>query len=254
MLTHSSLAVWDGAAETVTWSSASWDALEQLGSPHIYPASIVIFEQDTEPYAVYLIEEGVVKLSRSEENRQTVVGLRFRGSLLGATAAVTRGRYFAVTAETATRCTLRRIDVRAFRCLVDADPHLAQDTMRLFAEELDELMLQVAVGPLLARHRLERLLYTLAPLCGMVSNTGLRLRLPIRHFELAQAIMVSPQYLSRLLKSLEVETLILRDGGWLILRDPDLLWHGNVQSTPNVRPPRWAPQESDQTVRRSLVR
>jgi CRP-like cAMP-binding protein len=177
--------------------------------------------------AVYLIEEGVVKVFRYEGVRRTVIGLRFPGWLLGGTATITRRR-LVVAAETATKCRLRRIDARAFRCLLEADQQLVLDSLRLCAEELEDLMAQSGVGRLLARRRLERLLYALAPACGTIAHSGLRLSLPVRHFELAEAIMVSPQYLSQLLKGLESDGLIRRQGGRLFLLDPDQLWHGDL--------------------------
>ena len=112
------------------------------------------------------------------------------------------------------------------------DQQLVLDSLRLFAEELDDLMAQIGVGRLLARRRLERLLYTLAPACGTIARSGLRLSLPVRHFEIADAIMVSPQYLSQLLKGLESDGLIRRQRGWLILSDPDQLWHSELPPQP----------------------
>jgi len=47
----------------------------------------------------------------------------------------------------------------------------------------------------------------------------MRIHNPLKHWEIAQLISVTPQHLSRLLKRLEEEGIIRRNKGWLIISD-----------------------------------
>ncbi|RMG50973.1 MAG: helix-turn-helix domain-containing protein [Acidobacteria bacterium] len=49
--------------------------------------------------------------------------------------------------------------------------------------------------------------------------------MPIRQWELARYLGITPQYVTRLLGQLEDEGLLLRCKGWLIIADPHRLWH-----------------------------
>ncbi|MGH2376405.1 MAG: helix-turn-helix domain-containing protein [bacterium] len=51
--------------------------------------------------------------------------------------------------------------------------------------------------------------------------------MPLRHWEIAQLLAVTPAYLSRLFNRLEQEGILLRRKGWLTISDPDNLWHNS---------------------------
>ncbi len=59
---------------------------------------------------------------------------------------------------------------------------------------------------------------------GVEQREPIRLQLPLKQRELAQAIVVPDSCLSRLLKELEQDGVIERNRGWIIVRDPEKLY------------------------------
>jgi len=56
---------------------------------HLYPSGVELFQQDSTPAYVYLVESDVAKLTRYEENGgEFIFDIRFPGSLLGSEAAI----------------------------------------------------------------------------------------------------------------------------------------------------------------------
>src|SRR6266850_5041261 len=72
-------------------SGELWCEARKLGEAHFYPPGVEFLEQGSVAEHIYLLETGMVKLMRSEENgRQLVLGLRFGGSFVGLAAAISR--------------------------------------------------------------------------------------------------------------------------------------------------------------------
>src|SRR6266496_4836021 len=97
----------DNASVTIGSSDAAADS-------HSYPAAVRLFSQGIRADAVYLIQKGLVKLTRSEANgHEVIVDLKFPGSFVGAAATI-REAHHPFTAMTATRCKLTRWNCRSF--------------------------------------------------------------------------------------------------------------------------------------------
>ncbi|MDQ3009630.1 MAG: helix-turn-helix domain-containing protein, partial [Acidobacteriota bacterium] len=73
-----------------------------------------------------------------------------------------------------------------------------------------------------ARLRLEQLLWELVCLNGEDEP----LQLPMKLWELADLIAVTPEYLSRLLVRVERDGLLRRDDGQIVIPAADRLWRG----------------------------
>jgi len=58
-----------------------------------------------------------------------------------------------------------------------------------------------------------------------------RFQLPLKHWEAAQLLAITPTYLSRLLTELESEEIISRKNGWISVNKPASLWH-RIDPTP----------------------
>lgn len=174
---------------------------------------VVLFRQGEWPEAVYEIERGWVKLVRIEEGgRAMIVGVRTRGWILGA-ASVLIGEAHAVTAETVTWCQLRRMRGEVFRERVRRDEAFSWRVHEMHAREVYRQLEQVVgLGCQRARRRLEQLLRELAEEQG-----GGRVRCPLRQWELAQVVAVTPSYLSQLLGELEREGVLRRENGWIVI-------------------------------------
>lgn len=210
-----------------------------LSSPRTYPASVTLIEQSGVVESVYLVEDGIVKLLRWEgaANRDFVVALRYPGSLLGA-ASVILGCSSPVTAQTLTRCRVR--DARSDRFLraIKENVTLSWQLHEIHSRYLHDQFGQVAgLKALSARTRLERLLCELCQLQAPQTTTReMRIRLSLKHSELAEALMITPQHLSRLLATLESEGLLRRERGWLVIPAPNRLNGGAL--SPESDPPK----------------
>jgi CRP-like cAMP-binding protein len=84
-------------------------------------------------------------------------------------------------------------------------------------------MSEIACLP--ARQRLEQLLWKIGEQLGESQTTNFKVQLPLKHWEAAQLLAITPTYLSRLLAELESDEIISRMNGWIIVRKPASLWH-----------------------------
>jgi CRP/FNR family transcriptional regulator, nitrogen oxide reductase regulator len=196
-------------------------------APESYPAGIELFQQGAVVEGVYVVAEGVVKLSHiSLDGRPTILGLRSPGWILGA-AAATCSPLHPVSATTLTRCRLHRVPTSRFRALLKRRAKLSWYVHEMHSREIHEHLMQlVGIRSLPARERLGRLFLRLMPSVDEVKG-GVRLESPLRLWEVAQLIAVTPSYLSDLLRGLEREGVIRRSKGWVIILDPHRLSSGD---------------------------
>ena len=201
-----------------------------LGSDsHTYPPAVELFSQGAYPVDVYLIQTGIVKFTRSEANGQEILlDLRFPGSLVGSAAAISeRPHPFAAT--TVTRCTLTRWSARIFVSLLDNDTSLAARVREILSDDILDHVARISqLTCLPARQRLEQFLWQLCErlepgTSGEKLGTTSKLQLPLKHYEIAHLLSITPTYLCRLLNALEKENVITRSKGWIIVREPAAL-------------------------------
>lgn len=201
------------------------------GDLHAYPGSVELFGQGAHPADVYLVNSGIVKLTRSEANGQAILlDLRFAGALLGA-AAVISAKPHPFTAITVTRCALTRWSSQKFRSLLATDTKLADRVREVLSDEVLEHVARISqLTCLPARERLEQLLWQFSARLGHDDlsrrpESRPRLQLPLKHYEVAHLLSITPTYLCRLLNTLEKENVITRTKGWIIITEPSKLWH-----------------------------
>ena len=201
------------------------DPLRQLGTTHRYPRDTMLFEQGSAANCVYLVEQGYVKVSRAEEDgSEIVVGLRSEGWLLGEASALL-GETHHSTAVALTDCRVLQIQLRELRDGLRPSSELSWRLLLLQSREIHDQAVRIAsIGGLSARRRLENFLADLLSSSGTSSNaSSQRLSPPIKHSDVAAAVVTTPEHLSRLLKQLEEEGLIRRDQGWLVAIRPRAL-------------------------------
>lgn len=215
------------SAHSANSGAFDWGKLDGLGPAQTYPAGMELLRQGARPPDVYLIEQGVVKLIHSdEEGRSLIVDLRFPGWLLGA-ASVILDEPCLVTAVTLTPCRLRRIRADDFLHLTLTSREWSWGLNQVLSRGVhDQVVHSCGLGLQSARRRLEHFLWKAAlSMGGIEGQRPLRLQLPLNHSELAELMAVTESYLSRLLKRLEKAGLLRQDRGWLIIPDPEKLWH-----------------------------
>lgn len=208
-------------------ASLAWQKATRFMDSPVYPAGFELFRQDSPAREVYFSETGLVKLMRSEDNgRELILSLKFSGSLLGAAAAIHDNPHL-FSAVAVTSCKLVRLTSQAFLDLVSTDSYLASCLHEILsAEILDQTARLSQIACLPARQRLEQLLWQLA--CDRSAASGkpaLKFQLPLRSWEAAQLLAITPTYLSRLFGELEREEIISRSKGWILIKQPTRLWH-----------------------------
>jgi CRP/FNR family cyclic AMP-dependent transcriptional regulator len=183
----------------------------------------VIFRQGDSVKALYLIDAGIVKLSRGANDRDVLVAVRTAGWLLGTAPAILNRPHLA-TAETLGTCEFRQVLLADFRAAyearLDAAKWILKMQAREAAEEIETVTVLVGMDPM---HRLEYVITQLASATGVPRRDGsLRVPVSLTHQELAQAIGTSREYVTRALGHLSSQGKILRKDGWLLipLRSP----------------------------------
>lgn len=209
-------------------ASGELDSAALRSDSHTYPPAVELFSQGAYPANVYLVQTGIVKFTRSEANGQEILlDLRFPGSLVGSAAAISEKPH-PFAAVTVTHCTLSRWSARSFVSLLDTDTSLAARVREILSDDILDHVARISqLTCLPARQRLEQLLWQfcerLGPNPGGPSEATSKLQLPLKHYEIAHLLSITPTYLCRLLNTLEQENVITRSKGWIIVREPEAL-------------------------------
>jgi CRP-like cAMP-binding protein len=191
-----------------------------------FPAGVELFKQGSYATEVYMVEQGLAKLIRlTEDGQEIIVGLRSSGWILGANSAIL-GNPYSLAAVTLTRCRLRCIYAEQFVRLARSDLEFSWYLHVLHNQELDDHLAHlVGLRCHSARRRFERLLSLLvSSIEPDLSRDEARLKLPMKQWEIAQLIGVTPEHLCRLQRQMEEEGLLQRANGWLIISDLDRLY------------------------------
>jgi CRP-like cAMP-binding protein len=206
-------------------SRYSWEQVSSLAPAQEYPAGIELFKQEVPARDVYLIESGLIKLMAVEQNdREILVGLRSPGWIVGSASVILNKKY-AFSATTLTGCRLRRVTAEAFLRLLRNDQEFAWFFQQMQSHELHEQLTQlVEFGCLSARDKLEHLLSRMiSALVPKGPERKVRLKLPLKHRELAELLSITPEHLSRVLREMQQEGLVFKEKGWICIADVRML-------------------------------
>lgn len=196
-----------------------------FGPAQVYPPAVELFRQDVLLREVIYIEAGVVKLVRAEPGGQeAILHLALSGAWLG-TAAVIAGIPTPASAITCTESRVLRAPAETFRRLLKENAAFAECIQEVHARELcRQIGWMGQLSSLTSRQRLARTVRQLIAALGLQpTGSGIRLHLPLRHWELAQLVAVTPEHLSRLLRDMEAEGVIKRSKTWVIVPDVERL-------------------------------
>ncbi len=190
------------------------------GPVQLYPSGTEIYREDAPAEVVYLIERGIIKISRIDLNgKETIVGLRSRYWLLAA-PAVFLGMPYLYTATTVTPCHLRPITAKCFFHVLKTNEAFSQEMYRLLSQEVISNLRKVEeVSCLSAKERMRQFLCQLvAELSPEKPQAHQHFQIPLKQYELAQIIGVSPEHLCRVVKELEQEGVLKDSKGILTIR------------------------------------
>lgn len=195
--------------------------LPLLPSALSYPVGTVLMEQGGDPGEVFYVEEGLAKLVRTgPDGREQILGLRGPGWFLGA-ALVLAFRAHPASAVAVTPCRLRRLTSQGFLDLMAQHEALSWHVHEMHSREVLSQFQQMAdLGTATSRQRLERFLRRFTGTASANGNGGgVRLSLPLKRWELASLLAVTPEHLSRLLRKLRDDGVIHVIDGTIVIPD-----------------------------------
>ncbi len=209
------------------------DAIQQTnqdpfaGAPvRKYPAGTVLLEQGAPIHDVYKLEQGLAKtIARDAEGREVIIGLcSTPGAYLGAACAISD--LTLVSAELVTDAQLRRISADTFCQALQHDAALSwafhQTQSKLLWRFVNKL---VQFGCHSVQERLEQLLWQLVQVVqpDVTDGKPVRITMPLKYWEIAELIAVSPEHLCRVIRSMESQGTLRRDKGRLVVLEPEKL-------------------------------
>jgi len=179
-----------------------------------------------------------VKLSHIDSSgKEVIVGLRSSDALLGATEGVLHTEYL-TSATTLTPCTIARIPIESFAARLESNLELSRYVHELIALEVhNHMQTLISVASHSAEYRLVTLLYE------TISEGRLRAggsvvesefprehskatrlwTVPLKQWELAQLLAITPEHTNRVLGKLERAGLIKRDKRSIIINENNLM-------------------------------
>jgi CRP-like cAMP-binding protein len=212
----------NGSPEVLTFDLP--EEFRHIGSTYDYPARVPLFQQGLSAQDAYLVVSGFVKLVCLDEcGKEVIVGLRASGWVLAATAAILQQPH-ATTANTLTPCRLQRIPAGQFIRLLSTDLKFSWYVHELHAHELRFHIEKLAALTLhSAARRLKRLLWHVARGSSGTGTVSRTMQIPLKQWEIAQVLAITPEHINRLLKVLEEEGVIRRRRNVLVLVEPEKL-------------------------------
>lgn len=198
--------------------NAALTVFRQIAAAQHCPAGQELFRQGEPLRAVYLIEAGLVRMTRLEhDGDERPIEFRMPGLILGA-ASVLSGNPALLTAVTATECELIMLPVATFRRLVKSEAVLSHYLLAMLSQQYYEQVIREAqMKNQSARARVASLLLQCLPEAKQNETTDIRLALPASHQDLAGFLLMSPEHFSRMLREMEDEGIIRREKGWIIV-------------------------------------
>ena len=200
-------------------------AFGDWGVVRSYPSRSELFQQGTPADDVYYVRKGMVKLVWGEAGgKQTILGLRRAGCLIGVPAVVT-GEPCPTSAVTLVPSILERISAEKFLQRLQTDPDFAWQIHQIQSREVHEQLNWLGeMACCSARSRLRRVFSRLTEVSKVQKDgTHTRVPLPLKQREMAELIAVTPEHLSRLLHELSKDGLLHLQDGCIVIPDTQAL-------------------------------
>jgi CRP-like cAMP-binding protein len=202
----------------------AFDIIRSQGMLHTFPPNVEIFRQEQVIGVVYLLEQGKVKMTRTEYcGNEIVIDVAEPVQILGITSVLSQ-LPATVTATTLTTCCAISLDTRLFLTLVEQEPDLTKSLLRLISEYSCEQVIRHAwLGTAPSRQRLASFLLRYTSLSIPHSNGKIKINIPLKKVDIAGLLAVRPEQLSRLLAELARKGVIEQERGWIIVTNLEKL-------------------------------
>ena len=193
----------------------------RFGSDRRHMPAEELFRQGGLPHGVYFIGSGYVKLSAvDQDGRELIVGLRGAGVVLGVPAVILQEAYH-VSATAITDCESHYMSAESFIPLLKADPRFSWFILREQSNQVYRQLTHILqLGFYSARKRLCQLLWhLLSSTEARQHQEGTYLQLPLKQWEVAQLIAVTPEHLNRIVKEMQQQGILQWTKGTITVFD-----------------------------------
>ncbi|MCX7786586.1 MAG: Crp/Fnr family transcriptional regulator [Spirochaetes bacterium] len=185
---------------------------------HVIPAGTVIFREGDEGNEMFIIQEGKVKISKSIGDKDHVLAILGKGDFFGEMAIVNRIRRTA-TAQTVTDTHLLAFDRQGFRSMIEKNSKIAMNIIDKLCRRLQQANMQIQqlkrknAPALIALHLVyafEGASQDSIPFDKTLEEISLSLEMPLQEVE-------------GIVKRLETEGIVKKEGNSLLLVNPQTL-------------------------------
>lgn len=209
------------------------DMLGQLSgkkTSNLYKAHQVIFYEGNQPFGLYCIKSGKVKVYKTDtEGHQQIVRLVGAGDLLGYRCLISNEIYSA-TAETLSDTEICFIDKQTFMDLIEQHPKTALNLLRSMAQDLRSAEDQhINLVHKNTSERLAELFLLFHKRYGKKEGKKIVLDIQLTREEIAEMIGTTQESVIRLMSKFKQDGLIEVEGRKISLLDlPELLIAANL--------------------------
>ncbi len=192
-------------------TSHEQEELRRIAKLVEYPrAGMTIFSAATDAEFVYVVDEGMVRISRHAESGQRhILAFMGPGDLFG----VPDAGIYANTSETVCATKVYRFRWRSLRDIMAKEPELQLSFLAKLAFDFRQAQRQMVIlGQQTTYQRLALFLLDLLRNPGLFDHSRSRLKLPVNRFDLADYLGMTREAAARAFARLEEEKLIRRIG------------------------------------------
>ena len=195
-----------------------------------YKSHQVIFYEGNQPYGVYCVSAGKIKIFKSDvEGHQQIVRLAGPGDILGYRALLA-GEPYEATAETIEKAHICFFDKKTFFHILETHPATTFHVMSKLATDLGSSEKQTMnITHKNIRERLAELLLIFQRKYGKKNKEGVLLDINLTREEMAELIGTTQESVIRTISDFKEEGLILVNGRSIMLKNtPKLIDIANI--------------------------
>lgn len=199
-------------------ASRALNDLDGMTSAAAYPDGAVLFVEQQASRGVFVLCQGVVKLTvTSSEGKTMILRVARPGEILGL-QAVLSGQPYEVTAETLHCCQVAFIPRDSFLRLMQQHAEISQNVVKQLTAQYQAAYEQLrTVGLASSPHeRLAKLLLSWAS-GGQTTPSGTKIKLPLTHEEIGECIGVTRETVTRTLGEFKHQHLVTIQGSTLMI-------------------------------------
>ena len=184
----------------------------RLATIRSFPPGVVLVQQGSVVRQLHLLAKGITKRTFLERNgRELIVGLRYGPGMIAGDYTML-GISCPLTVTTVSQCSVYLVPAQALQQLLEGKPKFTLHISRLLAcESAEYASALMEFSSASTRQRLVELLKKLGGSSRLSDTTSAEVNVHLKNYEMAELLAVTPEHLSRLVRSLRREGVLRRD-------------------------------------------